>query len=134
VSSVTVTNPGNGYITGAFPMTISGGGGSGAIISGSLGSATGSGITSITVVDGGIGYTSASVASVSGGGGFSAALGVPTLTQRVSSISVTNGGAGYSGVPTIAFSGGGGAGAAATAQLNGGDIHIGSNPVVIVSR
>lgn len=69
VSSITVSTHGSGY-TSAPTVTLSGGGGSGAVATVNLFSGI---VSSITVNYGGSGYTSAPTVAISGGGGSGAA-------------------------------------------------------------
>lgn len=137
VQSIVMTNVGDGYLSGAYSISFTGGGGgAGAAATVALGSTAGSGITSITVSEPGYAAGAAITVSLTNtGGGTGATFGTAVLTGRVMSITLLNGGAGYSGVPIVGFTGGGGGiNAAATAFLDGGDIAIASNPVVITSR
>lgn len=109
----TITNGGSGY-TVAPEVTISGGGGTGAMATASLSAP----VVGVTMTSGGSGYTSAPTVTISGDG--SGATGVAILNGGlVSDITITNGGSGYSSPPTVSLTGGGGSGAAATATING---------------
>ena len=65
VGSISVDNPGSGYIS-APTVDITGGGGSGATATATV---SNGGVGSITVTDGGSGYTSAPTVDITGGGG-----------------------------------------------------------------
>jgi FtsP/CotA-like multicopper oxidase with cupredoxin domain len=111
VSSVTITNSGSGY-TSAPTLTFSGGGGSGAAATSTLGRA----VANVNVVNAGSGYTSAPTVSFSGGGG-SGVAATAVLSRSVASLTLDNAGLGYTSAPTVSFSGGGGGGATATATI-----------------
>jgi hypothetical protein len=64
IASITVTNGGSGYTTN-FPVTFTGGGGSGAAATAIV---TGSAVTSVTVTSPGTGYTTPPVVNFAGGG------------------------------------------------------------------
>src|SRR5712692_7337321 len=108
VASLTLTNGGSGY-TSAPTVIISGGGGSGALATTTLG------VSAVTVNNGGGGYTSIPPVSFSGGPGSGAAATIGTMS--VTSVTLSNGGGGYITAPTVSIGGGGGSGAAATARL-----------------
>lgn len=79
------------FIPSLPPISISGGGGSGAS---AVANVSGGAITSITVTGGGSGYTSAPTVSIGGGVGAVAAANI--TGDAVTSIDVTSGGSGYS--------------------------------------
>jgi autotransporter-associated beta strand protein len=79
---------------------------------------TGSGVTTIPVVNGGAGYVGAPVVSITGGGGTGATAvanmiddGTGNGTFKIDSITITNAGTNYTSAPTISVIGGGGLGA-----------------------
>lgn len=83
ITSVTVSNPGFGY-TEAPAITLTGGGGTGGVLTASL---TGR-VRSITITKPGIGYTSAPTVAFSGGGGTGAA-GTAAIDQYGNGVCVT---------------------------------------------
>jgi len=141
IIAVQITNPGYGYLT-APNVTVTGGGGSGANITTTLGSGL---VTSITVTNAGTGYTSTPNVTISGGGGANATAiaGYLSFANGTVGITITNGGTGYTSTPNVAITSGGGTNAAATALIAGGAV-IGavmtnpgsgytSNPTVTIS-
>jgi hypothetical protein len=115
VAGVTVTNGGSGYST-APSVSFTGGGGSGAAASSTVGYA----LAGVTVTNGGTGYITAPVVSFTGGEGTGATATAALAflsPSPVAGITVTNAGRGYLSAPTVSFTGGGGTGAAATATL-----------------
>lgn len=101
ISAIAVTTQGSGYTSGT--ITISGGGGSGALatpifnVSGAL--------TSIRVDNTGSGYTSAPTITFNGVGGTLAVVGAATISSdKVRTVIITNPGTGYTGVPTVTYS------------------------------
>jgi len=129
VTSATVTSAGSGY-TSSPAVTISGGGGSGALGTANLSAGasviTGGSVTSANVTAGGTGYSSAPAVTFAGGGGSGAsgtAVMVPDGTGgvitggTVTATTLTAGGSGYTSPPTVTFSGPG-TGASATAVLS----------------
>ena len=116
ITSIAITNAGQGYDAASPPViTISGGGGTGAtasvIVNGS--------ISEITVTAGGSGYTSSPLVSIVGGGGSGAAATAIITKGVVSRILINAGGTGYTSQPSITIVGGGGTGAAGTASVRG---------------
>jgi FtsP/CotA-like multicopper oxidase with cupredoxin domain len=120
VTSITRTNGGSGYTSPPI-VTLTGGGGTGAVAAAAIGT---SGIAnSFTITNGGSGYTTAPTVVFSGGGGTGAAATATITGGVVTSITRTSSGSGYSSPPTISFTGGGGGtGAAATATLLGSQV------------
>ena len=133
---------GTGFVLANTQITLSGGGGSGAIITPTIAAgiitaltitnagkgyystptlAITSGITGTTSIVGGSGYTNGTYnLGISGGGG-SGCIGTFTITANVLySISITNTGTGYTSAPTLSFDNAGGIGASATATLGTG--------------
>jgi FtsP/CotA-like multicopper oxidase with cupredoxin domain len=101
VTSLNLTNGGGGY-TSAPIVSLSGGGGSGASATATLGPAA---VASLTLTNGGSGYTSAPAVSLTGGGGTGAtATAVLAATGSVKSVSINASGSKYSSVPTVTFS------------------------------
>jgi FtsP/CotA-like multicopper oxidase with cupredoxin domain len=76
ISSIVIAAGGNGYATGALPVTIAGGGGTGAAAIATANS--GGAIISITITSPGSGYTSTPTVSIAGGNGFVAGSVVTT--------------------------------------------------------
>ena len=116
LTSVNITNPGQGYDASSPPvLTIDGGGGAGAegfvIVNGS--------VTEIEVLEGGSGYTSSPLVSIVGGGGEGASATAIVTKGVVSRILVNSGGTGFTSRPEITIVGGGGLGATARAQVRG---------------
>ncbi|MGD1104528.1 MAG: protease pro-enzyme activation domain-containing protein, partial [Terriglobia bacterium] len=112
LSSVLVTNLGSGY-TSAPSCTLSGGGGSGATCSASVGIGV---VSSLTLTNGGSGYTSIPTCTLTGGGGTGATCGTSISdTKAVEAVFLSNNGSGYRSAPTCKISGGGGSGATCSA-------------------
>jgi hypothetical protein len=121
VSAVTVGAGGSGYPASqsALACTVSGGGGSGAVITATT---NGTGVvTGYTIVDRGTGYTSPPTVTVTGGGSGA----TNTVTLRVKQVNVVNPGSSIAPAVSVSFSGGGGSGAAATATVNAGFAYMG---------
>ena len=116
VSSVNITNSGEGYIS---PVTVTFTAvGSGA----TAGTVTrvGNVITAIAVSNGGSGYLNPPTVTISGGGGTGAtATAVLNASGGVSSITINNGGSSYTTSPTVAFSTGSGAAGTAVVSTAG---------------
>lgn len=130
-STLTVTNTGTGYTPGTYALGFSGGGGTGAAGTYTIG--IGGSITSTAISNNGSGYTSAPTVAFSSGGGSSAvatahlfgsgASGIALITSNgVASVTVVEGGTNFTSTPTLTFVGGGGTGATATAVLTSGAI------------
>ncbi len=118
LSTVTVVTGGTGYVSPP-EVNFSGGGGSGAAATVTLGLTT----QSITLTAGGSGYTDVPQVNISGGGG-SDARAIATLSGGVvTSITITSPGHGYASAPNISFSGGGG-GTGATASGNANNFTV----------
>ena len=120
VVAVQITNPGFGYTT-TPNVTVSGGSGSNASITATLGSGL---VSSIAVTNAGSGYTSTPTVTISGGGGnnATAVAGFLSFANNTVGITITNGGTGYTSTPNVAISGGGGSNASATAIIAGGAV------------
>lgn len=130
-STLTVTNTGTGYTPGTYALGFSGGGGTGAAGTYTIG--IGGSITSTAISNNGSGYTTAPTVAFSSGGGSSAAAtahlfgsgasGIALITSNgVASVTVVEGGTNFTSTPTLTFVGGGGTGATATAVLTSGAI------------
>jgi hypothetical protein len=133
---------GTGYVLENTQITLSGGGGSGVIITPTIGSGiitalsitnngTGyfntptititSGITGTSTIVAGSGYTNGTFPLGISGGGGSGCIGTFTISSGgLTSISITNAGTGYTSAPTLSFPNAGGTGASATATLGTG--------------
>ena len=143
ISSVSNLVGGTGYTNATTQITISGGGGSGAVLipvisggvitmipvgtSGAYSTVPTititSGITGSTNIVGGSGYTNGTYDLIVSGGGGSGCTGTFTITGgALASISITNAGTGYTSAPTFSFANApfGGTGASATATLGTG--------------
>lgn len=110
VTSVTLTNPGTGYLaTDILTITFSGG------------TPAAGTITEVTLIDGGNGFTSIPTVVFTpsaSGSGAAAQAAVLVSGGPVASVTVTNPGSGYNGPVAVSFTGGGGANAAATATVS----------------
>jgi hypothetical protein len=132
VSSINIVNGGSGYLSGYISVSITGGGGSGAV-AGTV-TVVGGVITAIAVASGGTGYTSPPNVTITtqhsffGSGAMAAAvLSTGAVTAICSSVLfgaplsrlvITNSGTAYSAVPTVTVTGGGGTGAVVEAVVN----------------
>lgn len=109
IADVLPTSRGSGYQT-APAVTVSGGGGSGALLTAGIDDS--GQVVSVAILNAGSGYTSAPTITFSTPSGGSAATGTAVLAYTVTSVTVTDGGTGYSGTPRLEFtapSGGSGA-------------------------
>jgi hypothetical protein len=98
VDGVQLLTAGSGY-TAAPSVTVSGGGGTGAVITTSLSPQA---ISTITVVNGGYGYTELPTVEIAGGGGSGAeAVAVTNSKGQITEITVTNSGSGYISAPSV---------------------------------
>ena len=133
---------GTGYVAANTQITISGGGGNGAVITPIIGSGAitslvisnagadylttptitiTSGITGTTSIVGGSGYTNGTFPLIVTGGGGSGCIGTFNVSSGgVANITITNAGTGYTSAPTLSFTNAGGTGASATATLGTG--------------
>lgn len=120
IVGVQITNPGYGYTT-TPNITVTGGGGSGANLTATLGSGL---VSSISVTNAGSGYTSTPSVTITGGGGnnATAVAGFLSFATGTVGVTITNGGTGYTATPNVAITGGGGNNAAATAIIAGGSV------------
>ena len=128
INSVTVNSGGTNYNTSATQVTISGGGGSGAVITPTISSGvitaltvsnagmgyTGppaititSGLTNTTSLVGGTGYVDVNTQFVITGGGGSGTVIIPTVASGViTALTITSFGSGYVTTPTITITSG----------------------------
>src|SRR5208282_2909904 len=123
VVQVKITNPGHGYEVGDVPQLAFSGGGSNTtpeltanLNAGGVGGVSitagavsiNSGVTFVSVTNGGSGYAYAAIFFSGGGGSGAAAKAVINPTAgSITSISITNPGAGYTSAPTAALAGNG---------------------------
>ena len=128
INSVTVNSGGTNYNTSATQVTISGGGGSGAVLTPTI---SGGVITALTVSNAGIGYTGPPTISITSGlinttslvggtgyvdvntqfvitgGGGTGTVIIPTVTSGViTALTITSFGSGYVTTPTITITSG----------------------------
>lgn len=119
VTSITVTNPGSGFI-GTPTLTFSGGT---TTFSGTLPTGAGNNsnytITALNVVNAGSGFTAVPTVTITGGTG-ATAVGVDG-NFVLNGISVTNGGSGYASAPSVTING------AATATANVSEVKLASD-------
>lgn len=118
-----VTSVSPSYITPVYTappaISITGGGGSGAVAVVNL-NPNGT-VNSVTITNAGSGYTQPPVATVTGGGG-SGGTAVVNVDPggTITGLTVINPGSGYTTTPTVSITGGGGSGATATVNVNAG--------------
>lgn len=125
VVSITVTNPGIGYVVTDTPILTIIGGGSDDMASASLSFSAASGIGSVVVLNGGSGYSGLTGVDISGGGGTGASLSVVGSNGTITGVTVLNPGSGFTSVPTLTAvdpATSPGSGATLTAVLAGGQI------------
>lgn len=106
IKSIVLTNAGSGYITPPT-VTISGGGGTGAAATCSIGLSTDFGVSSIVVTNGGSGYSvvpQVIISPPSGIGGTATAIATINNNNEISEIRIINAGYGYTEAPTVEFS------------------------------
>ena len=115
VSSISVSNQGDGYEWLKTPsVTLSGGGGAGAAATAVMNSY----VADIVILNGGTGYTSPPTVTLS-----NEATAMSNLAGSVvASLIVLNNGEGYTTPPSVTLSGGGGTGAAGYAEISGGRV------------
>jgi len=121
LSSITVKTQGSGY-TSVPTVSITGGGGSGATATASLG------VVKLTLGASGNNYTTTPTCTISAppAGGTQATCTVKLSGKKVGSIAIGVAGAGYTSTPTVSITGGGGSGATATASLGVVAVALGS--------
>ena len=115
ISSISVGQAGSGYLSPPA-ITITGGTGSGAILTAVLGTPVNK-VTSITITNGGSGYTANPTVTLGNTGGGSGAniTANRIATNWITGITLTSGGSGYTNIPTVTLgSTGTGSGAAFT--------------------
>jgi autotransporter-associated beta strand protein len=98
--------------------------------------ASGSGVSSIAIGNGGSGYLGAPAVTFSGGGGTGAAGYAIVSGGAITQIVITNPGTGYTSAPSITLTGGGGSGAtigtiSTTANTSGGMTFAGSGTTTL---
>jgi len=106
IERIVLTNAGSGYLT-TPTISITGGGGSGAAATCSIGSTTSFGVYNITVNDGGSGYAVTPQVIISpptGIGETATAIAVINTDAEVSEVRIVNAGYGYTEAPTVGFS------------------------------
>lgn len=118
-----VTSVSPSYVTPVYTappaISITGGGGSGAVAVVNL-NPNGT-VNSVTITNAGSGYTQPPVATVTGGGG-SGGTAVVNVDPggTITGLTVINPGSGYTTTPTVSITGGGGSGVTATVNVNAG--------------
>ncbi len=129
IKSAIVTDGGSGYVTPPS-VSVSGTGGSGAIISAQISQVVGD----FTVTNNGANYTEPPAVSIIGGDPLEFATARAVLSGVVTAVIVTEGGDGYNpSTTTVELVGGGGAGATATAEIDGGEWVDGVTPGIITA-
>ena len=107
IERIEITNSGVGYLTPPT-ITFSGGGGSGAAATCSIGSTTEFSVNQITVGDQGQGYTDEPIVTISGpvGSGVTA-IGIASITSdgKLNSVNLIKPGIGYTVAPTVSIAG-----------------------------
>jgi hypothetical protein len=106
IERIVLTNAGSGYLT-TPTILITGGGGTGAAATCSIGSTTTFGVSNITVSDGGSGYAVVPKVTISppaGIGETAIAIASINADSEISEIRIVNAGFGYTEAPTIGFS------------------------------
>lgn len=106
IDRIVLTDAGSGYLT-APTISITGGGGTGAAATCSIGTTTSSGVSAIAVVNGGSGYTTPPEVIISpptGVGETATAISLINTDAEVSEIRIVNAGYGYTTSPTVGFS------------------------------
>ena len=106
IERIVLTNGGSGYM---IPPTISitGGGGTGAAATCSIGSTTSSGVSRITITNGGSGYAIVPQVIISpptGIGETATAISIINNDAEISEVRIVNAGYGYTEAPTVGFS------------------------------
>ena len=102
---IELTNAGSGYVTPPT-ITISGGSGTGAAATCSIGGTLFS-VSSLSITDRGNGYASAPVVTISSPGTGTTATAISTIDSqtRVDSVRILNSGIGYTEAPTVSLAG-----------------------------
>jgi hypothetical protein len=106
IERIDITNAGSGYTTPPS-ITISGGGGSGAAATCSIGSPGDFGVSTINITSGGSGYSTIPqviISSPTGIGETATAVAEINANSQISAIRIVNAGFGYTEAPTIEFS------------------------------
>ena len=107
IERIEITNSGVGYLTPPT-ITFSGGGGSGAAATCSIGSTTEFSVNQITVGEQGQGYTDEPIVTISGpvGSGVTA-IGIASITSdgKLNSVNLIKPGVGYTVAPTVSIAG-----------------------------
>ena len=107
IERIEITNSGVGYLTPPT-ITFSGGGGSGAAATCSIGSTTEFSVNQITVGNQGQGYTDEPIVTISGpvGSGVTA-IGIASITSdgKLNSVNLIKPGVGYTVAPTVSIAG-----------------------------
>ena len=107
IERIEITNSGVGYLTPPT-ITFSGGGGSGAAATCSIGSTTEFSVNQITVGNQGKGYTDEPIVTISGpvGSGVTA-IGIASITSdgKLNSVNLIKPGVGYTVAPTVSIAG-----------------------------
>jgi hypothetical protein len=106
IEKIVLTNAGSGYLT-TPTISITGGGGSGAAATCSIGSTTTFGVSAITINNAGSGYAVAPQVIISppaGIGETASAIAFIDANSEISEIKIVNAGFGYTEAPTIGFS------------------------------
>lgn len=125
VETLTVTNPGSGWISTDAPelLVTFTGGGSGTTAYGTAAIVNGA-IVAVTIINGGTAFTSIPGITFTGGGGSGAQAVVTALSGgTITGIKVIDCGSGYDNTVVIGTSGGGGSGLSAQAVIENGVIN-----------
>ena len=119
VNSITINNPGSGYI---LPPVVNfiGGGGTGAQATALLDE--NGAVIGFNITNPGSGYTSAPTITFTGVPFVAGSLAAVVINGTISSITINSGGSGYMEAPVIRITGGGGRNASAIAQIANGAI------------
>jgi hypothetical protein len=121
VTGLTLTSNGTNYLSPPA-VTISGGGGSGALATAQV-NAFGN-VTGLTLTNGGSGYTGVPNVTITPvpltGNGATGQAEVAVLPGPVTALDLLSGGSNYQVVPQVTITGGGGKGATATCTINNG--------------
>ena len=115
LGDIAVTNGGSGY-SANFPVTITGGGGTGATGTAIVRNGQ---VVRVSIDNPGTGYTGPATISFTQGSGTGAVAG---SKLKIISLAPTSGGTGYVQAPIVSITGGGGSGAQASAVLGTGGV------------